>query len=394
MVLYSNSVNLKTSYFFSSPEGDVPVSEEMMERPFVLRPLENHPFLSLGDFFHATRDFLCQGDARRLFHLMKGPMDPDGQTGNIQHLIIRYEKYGALYQILSAETVTKDSKRKHAVIAALSLEAKGTLERECDLLNRLNSRYAYPLIPQIYLKDRVECGRSGKTEMIDMALSNWFEGYHEWHFSGDKSNAETISIWNMERGFQSATKDVIREIIHQASKILTLYYDPITNHQIYPWHHGAGDFVVKVDEDGVDVRLISVRGYDTTISPLKGRVTNPLEPILYFFLNMTVRMRIDKLDGMGDPVWAGAFILPAVLNGFLEGLRQREQEGRTDNHIGEEVLSCLRDIPRKALREKLVRQIEMHRETDPVDFSFMHKHIAAHADELYHVFEESPVAEV
>ena len=384
---------MRTSYFFSSPEGDVPVSEEMMRRPFVLRPLENHPFLSLGNFFHATRDFLWQGDGERLFYPMKGLKSTDGQMGKIQQLIIRYEKYGALYQILSAEAVAEDSTRKYAVIAALSPEAKETLERECDLLGRLNSRYAYPLIPQIYVRGEVVSGHPGKSETIDMALSNWFERYHEWHFSGDKNNAETISIWNMEKGYQSAATDMIREIIRQASKILTLYYDPISNHQIYPWHHGAGDFVVKVDEESVDVRLISVRGYDATVSPLKGNITNPLEPILFFFLNMTVRMRIDKFEGMGDPVWAAAFILPAVLSGFLEGLRQKEEKGKTNNRISEKMLLYLRDLSRKALHEKLVRQIEMYRRIDPVDFSCMRKHIEAHADELYHAMVKSSVAE-
>lgn len=385
---------MRTSYFFSSPEGDVPVSEEMMQRPFVLRPLENHPFLSLGDFFYATRNFLWKGDEERLLYPMNGLKDPHGQMDKIQQLIIRYEKYGALYQILSAEAVAEESKRKYAIIAALSPEAKETLERECNLLGRLNNRDAYALIPQIYFKDKVVSGSSGKTEIIDMALSNWFEGYHEWHFSGDKNNAETISIWNMERGYQSAARDVIREIIRQASKVLTLYYDPISNHQVYPWHHGAGDFVVKVDKECVDVRLISVRGYDAMVSPLKGRMTDPLEPILYFFLNMTIRMRIDKSEGMGDPVWAGAFILPAVLSGFLEGLQQKEEEGKTDNPIRKKVLLYLRDISKKALHEKLVRQIEMYRRIDPVDFSCMQEHIEAHADELYHALMKSLVSEI
>jgi hypothetical protein len=384
---------MRTSYYFSSPEGDVPVSEEMMQRPFVVRPLENHPFLSLGDFFQATRNFLWKGDGERLFCPLNGRKSSNGQMGKIQQLIIRYEKYGALYQILSAEAVAEGLKRKYGVIAALSPEAKETLERECDLLDRLNGRYVYSLIPQIYLKDKVISGHSEKSETIDMALSNWFEGYHEWHFSGNKNNAETISVWNMERGYQSAATDVIGEIIRQASKVLTLYYDHISNHQIYPWHHGAGDFVVKVDEEGVDVRLISVRGYDATISPLKGRITNPLELILFFFLNMTVRMRIDKSEGMGDPVWAGAFILPAVLSGFLEGLKQKEEEGKTDKRIREKILHYLRDLTRKALHKKLVRQIEMYRGIDPVDFSCMHEHIEAHSNELYRALVKSPELE-
>ncbi len=384
---------MSTRYFFSSPEGDLPVSEEMMQRPFVLRPLENHPFMSLGDFFQATRDFLWQGEGERLFHLMNGPTNSEGQMGRIQQLIIRYEKYGALYQIVSAEVVTEETKKKYGVIAALTPEGKKTLEREYDLLSWLNDKYAYSLIPRIYFKDKVEIGHPGKTEIIDMALSTWFDGYHEWHFSGDKNNAEGISIWNMERGFQSATTDVIGEIIRQASKILTLYYDPITNHQIYPWHHGAGDFIVRIDEDGVDVRLISVRGYDKAVSPLKENITDPIEPILYFFLNMTVRMRIDKFEGMGDPVWSVASILPAVLSGFLEGLKQKEEEGRVENHISEKMLLYMKDMSRKALHDRLVRQIEVYRGIDPIDFSCMYKHIEAHADELYRAIDKTTVAE-
>ena len=104
-------------------------------------------------------------------------------------------------------------------------------------------------------------------------------------------------------------------------------------------------------------------------------------------------MRIDKLDGMGDPVWAGDFVLPAVLSGFFEGLRQKEEEGIIENPIGEKLLLYLKGISQKALHERLVRQIEMYRWIDPVDFSCMHKHIEPHTDELYHALEKNPMAE-
>jgi hypothetical protein len=384
---------MRADYFFSSSEGDIPVSEEMMQKPFILRPLQKHSFLTLGDFFHATRDFLWQGCGERLFQLMNGLTDPDDQIGSIQRLIIRYEKYGTLYQIVSAEAVAEGFKRKFAVIAALLLEGKETLEKECNLLDHLHKKFSYSFIPKIYFKDKVESGQPGKIEIIDMALANWFEEYHEWHFSGDKGNAETIAIWDMERGFRSVTKDVIREIIRQASKILTLYYDPISNHQIYPWHHGPGDFVVKADEEGVDVRLISVRGYEAISPPQKGADVSSLEPLLSFFLSLTVKMRIDKFEGMGDPVWAGAFILPAVLSGFLEGLEQKEAEGRIDHYMSEKMLLYVKEISRKVLHERLIRQIEMYREIDPVDFSCMEKHIEAHAEELQHALGKKPADE-
>ncbi|MBN1833717.1 MAG: hypothetical protein JW896_16565 [Deltaproteobacteria bacterium] len=115
--------------------------------------------------------------------------------------------------------------------------------------------------------------------------------------------------------------------------------------------------------------LFSSHAGDVPVSPLNECIMDPLEPILFFLLNMTVRMRIDRFEGMGDPVWAWASILPAVLSGFFEGLRQKEDEGKISSHIREKMLLYLRDIPRKTLREKLVRQIEIYRGIDPVDFS-------------------------
>jgi hypothetical protein len=36
--------------------------------------------------------------------------------------------------------------------------------------------------------------------------------------------------------------------------ILTACYDPISSRQIFPWHHAAGDFVVRVERERVGVR--------------------------------------------------------------------------------------------------------------------------------------------
>ena len=57
------------------------------------------------------------------------------------------------------------------------------------------------------------------------------------------------------------------EVYRQAAFILTLYYDVETFEQIFPWHHAAGDFVVKADEGAVDVRLVTARQYAPMIEP-------------------------------------------------------------------------------------------------------------------------------
>jgi len=45
-----------------------------------------------------------------------------------------------------------------------------------------------------------------------------------------------------------------------------------------------------------------------------------LEALLVFFLNMAIKMRIDRLDGVGDIVWSDDAALKGILKGFFEAL--------------------------------------------------------------------------
>jgi hypothetical protein len=45
-----------------------------------------------------------------------------------------------------------------------------------------------------------------------------------------------------------------------------------------------------------------------------------LQTLLLFFLNLSIRMRLDRLDGVGDFIWADRFAVAATVEGFFEGL--------------------------------------------------------------------------
>ena len=186
-----NAFDPDVRYFFSSPQGDVSVSDQMLRRPFVVRPLETHPFLTLGDFLNAIRDFLCREEGRPLGELMghfgASPVSPE----SIRQIVIRYEKYGTLYQIASAQIAAAGVVKKFAVIAAQTPEARESLKRECAFFDHLNDKYPFGLIPRIYFRKKVHAGRtSTQRETFEMALSNWFEGYHEWHFFRGKRTGQ------------------------------------------------------------------------------------------------------------------------------------------------------------------------------------------------------------
>jgi hypothetical protein len=192
----------------------------------------------------------------------------------------------------------------------------------------------------------------------------------------------------MVKGYRSISQEDITKIIFEASKILTLYYDPVTFHRIYPWHHGAGDFIAKLKKDDLDVRLISVRGYNPINQMLKREIFGPVDAIIFFLIEMTVKMRIDKKEGMGNPVWAGNFILPSVLGGFIEGIRMKEVEESFPGIASKEILAHLTGIGRKDFHSMFMRYLDEYIKTDPVDSSLIRVHSEQHIADLYHAIQK------
>jgi hypothetical protein len=111
-------------------------------------------------------------------------------------------------------------------------------------------------------------------------------------------------------------------LYRNAAMILSACYDPITASQIFPWHHAAGDFVVRVEGEGASVRLITVRDY----IPMTGTADEPdnereiLEALVVFFIHLSIRMRLDRLDGVKEVVWAPDGCLDPMIDGFFQGL--------------------------------------------------------------------------
>jgi hypothetical protein len=104
--------------------------------------------------------------------------------------------------------------------------------------------------------------------------------------------------------------------------ILTTCYDPVTTCQIFPWHHAAGDFVVRTEGYRAAVRLITARDY----TPMVGVDEQPLDErgmmdaLVSFLIQLSIRMRLDRLDGVSDVAWAPGACLAPMMEGFFQGL--------------------------------------------------------------------------
>ncbi|MGC1403805.1 MAG: hypothetical protein WA974_12855, partial [Thermodesulfobacteriota bacterium] len=134
-------------------------------------------------------------------------------------------------------------------------------------------------------------------------------------------------------------------------------YHPDTYEQIFPWHHGAGDFVVKLTDDGLEVRLVTVRQYGAMADPSE---MDRNEALLFFFLNLSIRMRLDRLDGVGELIWAEDECLDMTWEGFKEALQVKEREGVLAPGFGKNFFETSILISGEALIERFLALLESY----------------------------------
>ncbi len=317
-------------FLFSSPEGDIPLDPEDLSRPFLITPEKAHPHLTLGDYFDTVKACLLKDRGDFLKRALKGASRGDFRLEDVRKIQIRSEKHGILYHLASVEVFMVETRVKFTLSTAISQEGMECMVSEHHILDRLNRNSEFSYLPEIYgLRKMTHLTAQGKTEEMVMLAARWFEDYHEWHMAVDPVDGRRkIKIWDLRRGPRYASFTEAFRIIEECSRILALYYGHGDFRGIGAWHHAAGDFIVKCHKNGgLDVRLTTVRKYEPVMSSFQEKDINPLIALIYFFLGTTIRMRLDRLDGVGETVWLDDFAVSAAVKGFFEGLHQRETKG-------------------------------------------------------------------
>lgn len=359
-------------YLFSSSEGDVFLDEKTLVRPFLLNPFEAHPFLTLRDYFEGIERFI-----------LKSGLFPDP----IDRIWIRSEKHGTLYHVASVEITGHGARKKFAVSTAFSETKQELLLREHETMKYLRQRFSYRYLPELYMVSETLCSNARGSERVVMSVSEWLEGYHEWHLTADQEGKQAVLVWDMEKGNRTASAEEGRSIFREASKILTLYYDPATYRQITPWHHAAGDFVVKSAENKVEVRLTTARNYLPLISFPKKAECHRVTALVAFLLNTAVQMRLDKLGGVGEPIWAQEEFLSPCVEGFFNALQTMKAEGRLDRMDGPDVPSLLKRFSPEELHRLYAPLMEVYREENPSDFPVIEKNMDRHIMTLWQTLQ-------
>jgi hypothetical protein len=374
------------SYYLETDDRPLTPRHRLWSRPLPLSrhvsaelPAETGPAsISIGDYFDAVRVFMEGPGATAAARLTAGcaKARPDAMEFRIF-----LAKHGEYYHPGRVQAQAADGKPLELVLnVAVSEAGKALIEKEIAALERLKRIGPPCYVPEVYARAEVPAG-NGKS--VRMFLGPWFSGYHEFHLTRrGRNGGQGLVIWDPAGGDRFMTADQEKSLYAKAAGILTRYYDPVTACGIGAWHHAAGDFVVRLDGSDPEVRLVSVREYRPLFRRPEGRGAKAvLEALLVFFLNLSLRMRIDRLDGTGELAWAGPVAVQGALGGVLESLKGKPPlpglPGPIDLLFHHYLLSCGAD-DLVELCEAVVAAFPPH----SPEAVLARPHIAAHAAEL------------
>ena len=363
------------TYLISSPFGDVPVDADKMHLPLECDPLKT-PYKV---YFQTIENLIMQDQCSHLLMAADKKCGMGFRSNKIKEIIIRAEKHGALYHPASIELIFEESRVKFGLNVAVSETGRDWLKKEFSVIQDIKKKCNLPYLPEVYFFD--------EQATMSFLLEEWFEGYHEFHLSMTESGEQVLRLWEFGKGYTYLSEGQRFEIYRQASKILTLYYDMNDFSQIYPWHHAAGDFIAKAEGNGVDIRLITARQYDPYMVFQEKEQMNPVIALFYFLLNLTVRMRLDKLDGVGDTVWAEDFCLEASVKGFLEGLGLKAE---LKDYFGseKEFVNILKSFSPEDLKAAYSPLIDIYKGTN--DYPVIIANLDGHVEALNAILRNCP----
>ncbi len=278
--------------------------------------------VSCGDYFTAARAFLSSNH----FHSLVSSIYQQTKTSilpeAIESVFIVLEKHGEFYHPAKIRVLAQKRRFEFVLNVAVSKAGLDCIENEFKLLKKLHRDCSWNFIPEAYEKNAIRL--SIQAPRFEMFLGEWFSGFNEFHVhSTGRDKFRRIEVWDYGRGNYFLSEKHAYELYCQTAMILTCYFNLATFERIHPWHHAAGDFVVKIQEDHPKVKLVTVRGYNPLICSGKKNTEPLVETLAFFLMDLSIRNRIDRYSGTGGIAWADDVYVMATIDGFFKGLEQK-----------------------------------------------------------------------
>lgn len=344
--------------------------------------------VSYADYFQATRSFLESDSYKMITGVITGRLGRDVTPQDIDEIRIKLEKHGQFYHPARVDTILFEKQLSFVLNVAISESGRRLIESEYQILHRLHTAPAPHYLPQVYGFGRIR-GPQGMN--FDLFLGEWFEGFHEFHISTDPADqVPKIMVWHDIRGRFFLSHGQMQQLYAEAAKILTCYYNLESFEQISDWHHAAGDFVVKIENDPLQLKLVSARRYAAVFENTNQAQTEQIEPqlilqaLLVFFLNLSLRMRLDRIDGTGEMMWLDKDVVEPTWFGFLEALSLKPDIAA----LPDSALACFIAYCSACTKEDLLDLLQAivdRLNPKMPELPLIKKNIYQHAETLYHI---------
>ncbi|ABK19702.1 hypothetical protein Sfum_4036 [Syntrophobacter fumaroxidans MPOB] len=365
------------------PRGAVPLDARLARTPLPGGPASAAPGggILYGPYLEALAAFLARDSFAPLRNALSRLLDHPVPLEAVEAVRITSVKHGAIYHVARITAHVASTEYSLAANTAMEPAQQAFLENEFHVLQELQSASAPPRLPRACLLGEATY-RDGSAPPRPFMLSilEWFEDFHEFHTSrGGPRKGPAVRVWAGTRDDLFLNAEQERILYGGASAILTDCLDTRDFRQIYPWHHAAGDFVVRLQGDDLRVRLITARDYRSLLA-LDNAPQAIWIGIAHFFLNLSMRMRLDRWEGTGDLAWAGAHILDGVIAGFVNAW-SRKSEKLPQLPSAKEVMSVLRSFSEDewlALAEIVLPQAMVEKE----EIAFLEERLGTHVTEL------------
>uniref|UniRef100_A0A7C4AQ90 Uncharacterized protein n=1 Tax=Desulfomonile tiedjei TaxID=2358 RepID=A0A7C4AQ90_9BACT len=308
------------------------------------------PSLSFHEYFLAIETWLSQN----LDNVSDAVQEMRGrEASQIDVIKIVAEKHGSDYHPARVIIGRDETAVSLAVNVAVTQRGRDRMESEYSALAYLARTFPRRFIPRVFFSGTQCVGADPATgHQVSLFAAEWYEGFHEFHLDSSAPDPEaTATLWDPLSWGAQLDQEELSEIYRQAAYILTYYYNVSNCCEIFPWHHAAGDFVVKRAQNRIDVRLITVRQYAPRIELSDNSPDKQAIAALMFLVNLTLRTRLDRSQGTGDIVWGPERSVNDTLRGFAEALQDQVEEGRLTHTRFLEIMSFLRQLAPAELAE-------------------------------------------
>jgi hypothetical protein len=108
---------------------------------------------------------------------------------------------------------------------------------------------------------------------------------------------------------------------------------------------------------------------------------------IHFLLNLSLKMRLDRIDGVGEPAWIENFAVNAAVAGFFTGITATQAQNRLTIENVSEFLEIMQSFDAQEIYDMYKSLLEIYAEEDQDDFRLIQAKLPAHTEELHEALQ-------